>query len=221
MNPIVWHSRMMKDYRIGNKNGVAVKWFGREWEPPVHAPPPRSMDTIHELFRYMDGEPQAREVFPEALQVFDQTCFRMIGDLSAAGGFYIVQRKLAEILLRSDLGRGRLIPVPVYEQNRVTPIGRAFYVWEFGSRASALLPEQSSRIRPDGHAAIRIENRWKVDSDVEDGDIALSAAAVSGAPDVWCDPRLRGSLFLSDEFVTALRRVDVETDLHLRRFRIL
>jgi hypothetical protein len=56
---------------------------------------------------------------------------------------------------------------------------------------------------------------------VEDGDIALSAASASGPPDVWSDPKLDSSLFFSDALVATLRAAKIETDLHLRRCRLV
>jgi hypothetical protein len=83
------------------------------------------------------------------------------------------------------------------------------------------LPEQSSKIRPFGVGLNIEEGRWDVKSDVEDGDIALSAASASGPPDVWSDPKLDSSLFFSDALVAALRAAKIETDFHLRRCRLV
>jgi hypothetical protein len=183
---------MMSDYQIGNKPGLAVKWFGQDWDPPTHIPPIRPMETVDALFRYMRGEPLPREMFPEAVYVFDGKRFGKMRELFAAGGFYMVNTRLAE----------------------------NFYLWIFGAQKNAVLPEQSRNIKPFGIGVNVMAGLWNVRPDVKDDDIALSAAAAGGPPDVWCDPKLDASLFFSGALVAALHAAKVKTDFHLCRCRL-
>jgi len=220
MEAIVWHSRMMSDGRIGDKPGVAVKWFGQEWNPPTHFPPPWPMGRADELFLYARGEPLPRETLPEALYVFDRKRFDRMGDLFAAEGVYVVQGKLAQVLSRFDLGRGGLIPITIFHDDKATPVAGQFFFWTFGQK-NAFLPQESPKISPAGFGMMVEKDRWRVGSEVEDDDVVLSAEKSCGPPDVWCDPRLMWSLFLSDAFVAALRAAQVKTNFHLHRCRLV
>jgi hypothetical protein len=110
-------------------------------DPPTHIAPPRPLETVEELFSYARGEPLRREAFPEALYVFDRERFEKLGDLFAAGGFYFVKGKLAKVLSQFDLGQGGLIPLPIYQEDKVMPVAGEFYTWIFGAQKNAFLPE--------------------------------------------------------------------------------
>lgn len=210
----------MSDPSIGIKQGLAAKWFGREWDTPTHIAPPTPPGAMESMMRYVRGEPQPSEAFPEALHVFDRKQFEKIGDLFTAGSFYAVKGKLAEVLSKFDLGQGGLIPFLIYQDDKVTPVTGEFFIWSLGAQKNAFLPEQSLKIRSSGIGQSAMSGQWTVDPNVEDGDIALSAAS-AGPPDVWCDPRLLWSLFFSDALVTALREAKVNTDFHLHRCRLV
>jgi hypothetical protein len=220
MEQIVWHSRILSDHP-GNKQGVAVKWFGHEWEPPTHVLPPLPPGALESLIGYLRGQLLPREAFPEAGYVFDWKRFEKLGDLFWAGGFLVVTGRLAQVLFQFDLDPGGLISFPIYREDKVTPVPGEFYFWKLGAQKKAFLPEQSPKIKPFGVGLNVEKDRWDVKSDVEDGDVALSAESVSGPPDVWSDPRLDSSLFFSDALVTALRAAKIKTDFHLRRCRLV
>ncbi len=186
----------------------------------AHIAPPKPPGKMVSMMRHVRGESQPREAFPEALYVFDRKQFARMGDLFTAGSFYAVKGKLAEVLSRFDLGQGSLIPFPIYQDDKVTPVTGEFFVWSLGAHKNAFLLEQSPKIRTAGIGRSTMSGQWTVDPNVEDGDIALSSAS-AGPPDVWCDPRLLWSLFLADALVAALRAAKVKTDFRLRRCRLV
>jgi hypothetical protein len=207
---------------IGNKPGLAAKWFQGAWDAPTHVDrTPLPEGRLEAILRYARGEPLPREAFPEAAHVFDRKRFERLGDLSAVGGFYIVKGKLAQVLAQCKLCRGGLIPLPIYQEDRVTPMDSEWFIWDFGEQKSALLPEQSRQIRPDGIGLNVVKNRWVVWPDLADDDVALLKEAASAPPDVWCDPRLRGSLFFSGALVEALGVAKIKIDFSLRRCRLI
>lgn len=220
MQPTVWHCRMMSDYQIGNKPGLAVKWFGQDWDPPTHIPPIRPMKNVDQLFRYMRGESLPRQTFPEAVYVFDGKRFGKMKELFAAGGFYMVNSNLARVLAQFDLGQGELVPLPFYQEDKVTRLPEDFYLWTFAAQKNAVLPEQSRNIKPFGIGVNIVEGLWSVRPDVEDDDIALSASVAARPPDVWCDTKLDASLFFSGALVAALRAAKIKTNFHLCRCRL-
>ncbi len=219
MENTVWYSGVMRDYRIGNKQGLADKWFGRDWDPPTFMIPSSPEGTLELLYRYWRGEPLPREAFPEAAYVFDRKRFARVGDLFMLGPFFAVKGKLAEVLSRFDLGEGRLIPFPIYQEDKTTPIAGDFHIWKLGAQKDGFRPDQNPKIRPFGTGLNIVENLWDPPPDVEDDDIAVSAAAVAGPPDVWCEPRLHQSLFFSDPLHAAISAAKIKTDFQFRRCR--
>jgi hypothetical protein len=220
MEETVWHSGIMSSSEIGDKQGLATKWFGRDWDAPTFIVPQEPPGKLDEVMRNVRGEPLPREAFPEALYVFDRKRFEKLGDLFAAGGFYAAKGKLAQVLAQFDLGQGGLVPFPIYQEDKVTPVAGDFYIWSFGAQKRAFLPESSPKIRPAGLGG-RSTSQWKVGFNVEDGDIALSAEIASAPPDVWCDPQLLWSLFFSDALVAAFLAAKIKTDFCLRRCKLV
>lgn len=221
MPPTVWHSRIMSDHEIGKKLGFAVKWFGRDWNPPTHVAPPRSLDDIQDLFAYARGEPLRREAFPEALSVFEPKRFQKTGDLFPAGGYFIVRKKLAQVLSRFNLGEGELLQIPIYQADRTSRLDEDFFIWKLGATKKAVQPDQCVNIESIGGTGPNGESRWQATSDVKDDDIVLSASAACAAPDVWCDPQLMWSMFFSDALVAAFRESKINANFHLNRCRLI
>ena len=220
MENTVWYSRVMRDYRIGDNLGLADKWFGRDWNPPTFMIPPEPEGTLDLLYRYQRGEALPREAFPEAAYVFDWDRFGRVGDLFMLGPFLAVKGKLAEVLSQFDLGQGGLIPFPIYQEDRTTPVDGDFYIWKLGAQKDGFLPDQSPRIRPFGIGRNVVKNVWDPPPDVEDEDITLSAA-VAGSPDVWCDPKLRESLFFSDSLYAAIGAAKTKNVFEFHRCRLV
>ena len=221
MEPTAWHSRLAHNLAIGDKPGFAHKWFGRDWDPPQFILPLAPPGNLEWLRAYGRGEPLPREAFPEALSVFDPKQFAKLGELFAAGGFYVVRGELVGILRRFDLGQGGLIPLPVYAEDKKTPTGGECFLWQFGAKKSAFLAKKSHNIRPRGYGSNISYDRWDAKSTVRDGDIALSAAVALPPPDVWCDPQLPDSLFFSDALASALLAGKFNVDFMLTRCRLI
>jgi hypothetical protein len=221
MENTVWYTRVMRDYRIGDKQGLADKWFGRDWDAPTFMIPPSPEGTLDLLYRYERGEPLPREAFPETAYVFDRNRFGRVGDLFMLGPFYAVKGKLAEVLSRFDLGQGGLVPFPIYREDKMTRVDGDFYIWKLGAQKDGFLPDQSPKIRRFGTGLNIVENLWDPWPDIEDDDIAVSAAAVAGPPDVWCDPKLHKSLFFSNALHAAISAAKIKTDFQFRRCRLV
>jgi hypothetical protein len=67
----------------------------------------------------------------------------------------------------------------------------------------AFLPDESTKVSDF------VKGLWTTDPDFSDGNTVCSRDALSG-PDIWVDPRLYGSLFLSDRLVNALAVAKLE-----------
>jgi hypothetical protein len=221
MEPTVWHSRIMRDYRVGHKQGLAVKWSGREWDPPRFDSPLAPEGTVELLYRYERGEPLPREAFPETAYVFDAKRFGRAGDLFTLGPFFAVRGKLAEVLSRFDLGQGGLIPFTIYREDKTSQFPGDFHIWKLGAQKDGFLPDQSRKIWPFGVGLNIVKGLWDPSADVEDDDLAVSTAAVAGPPDVWCDPKAHKSLFFSDPLRAAISTAKIKTNFKFRRCRLV
>lgn len=222
MSQDVWISSVISNHEIGNKVGLRQKYAGEPWEAPYerHIVPPPSEKLSAALWEYSKGYSLDRSQFPEASAVYDWNCFKRKGDLFTAGPFYAVNAKLAEVLSRFDLGEGGLISYPIYEADEVTLVKGEFFLLNFGARKTSFLPEESRAIEPlyvDKQSGDQV---WKVKAVANDGDIAVSPAALEGA-DLWFEQAIRRKIFMSDELVAALRAAKVNVDFKLNKCRIV
>lgn len=139
-------------------------------------------------------------------------------DLFSVESEWIVSRHLADVLRRFDLGKGELIPVSAFNKDRQTRLPGEFFSWTFNNVKRSFLPDQSNNLRRflPGVATTRAM--------LADGDLACSRDAQGGA-DIWIDPGLYGSIFLSGRMVEALGEASLskkfEGPIGLKRCRIV
>ena len=216
----VWISSWMRNSQIGNKLGLSEKYYGEDWGPATYEYPPFSDVLKKARDRHYKGQALERTDFPEALYVFNEKHFKRVGDLFAAGPFYAVKGRLAEVLSQFDLGGGGLIPLPIYQADKVTPVEGEFFLLNFGARKQSFLPEKSRRVEPLLTMELDGKEVWSAKFGLKDGEIAVSSAALEGA-DLWMEPTLWKEVFLSGRLVEAIRAAKVTTDLWLARCRIV
>ena len=162
-----------------------------------------------------DGLPVPPEMCPNKIWGDDLApFFKKIPDLISAQAHWIVSARAADVLGRFDLGGGALYPVRegVYQKDRATRVAGEFFCWIFGNSKSAFAPEQTPRKRPFGVAGLS----WKMPLMLVDGEIAVDSRALAGA-DVWVDPQLFQSLFLSGSLGDALSTAGLGEAFRLRR----
>ena len=132
-------------------------------------------------------------------------------------GEYIVNEAAAQVLRLHDMGAGALYPVEVLERDRKTPArGGPWFCWNFGNVKHAIVVEECRGLRPNPF----YRQQRRLPPDVEDDDIAVSAAALRG-PDVWVDPALNDTLFVSGRLGAALHEVELDGAFRLRRCRVV
>jgi hypothetical protein len=162
------------------------------------------------------GEPLGPDLFPKTVWATEETPPGPLPDLFVAKGYWVVSEKAASILRQFDLGKGALYPVAVLKADRATPYPGDHFCWNFGNAKTALVPDQSQNLRPFGVAGLR----WNLPWNPKDGDVAVSAAALGG-PDVWVDPNLFKSLFVSDALGSALKGAGLAKAFLLTRSRVV
>jgi len=156
---------------------------------------------------------------PTEIWVKDESASKInkLPDLSVIRTSWILSQRLADVFRRFDLGKGGLEPVKAFKADHHTPLTGQYFCLSFDNVKRAFLPDESAKVSDF------VKGVWTTDANFADGDIVCSKDALSG-PDIWIDPRLYGSLFLSDRLVNALAEAKLEKGFGglggLRRCRI-
>ena len=139
-------------------------------------------------------------------------------DLFLANAYPIVSERAANVLRQFELGGGALYPVDrVFQRDRLTPISGTFFCWIFGNTKAAFAAEQSQEARP---FAGPNSGRWKMPFVHKDDQLAVSQMALGG-PDVWVDPTLFKSVFVSGRAGEALDQAGLRRAFRLFRCRVI
>lgn len=219
MSDTVWVSSVMSDYTIGNRQGIREKFYGEDWAPPTFQLGVEPERVVRAHRRHNNGETLERTDFPEAMYVFAENNWKRVGDLFCAGPFYAVKGRLAEVLIDFDLGKGGLIKFPIYEADKKTRLPGPFYLLNFGAVKDSFVASESRKlcsrrtVDRDGYEL------WAT-YDLEDGDIALTAAAFEGA-DLWHERKLQSRLFMSGRLHEAILAAKVKVKFQFARARIV
>lgn len=138
--------------------------------------------------------------------------------LFLANAYPIMSERAAAVLRRFDLGEGALYPVAsVQQKDRTTPIPGTFLCWIFGNAKSAFAAHESPDARP---FAGPNSGRWKMPFVHKDDQLAVTRSALAG-PDVWVDPTLFKSVFVSGRLGDALDEAGLRSEFRLSRCRVL
>ena len=139
-------------------------------------------------------------------------------DLFLANAYPIVSERAADALRQFELGGGALYPVDrVFQKDRQTIIPGTFFCWTFGNTEAAFVAEQSPEARP---FAGPDSGRWKMPFVHKDNQLAVSHMALGG-PDVWVDPTLFKSVFVSGRVGEALDQAGLRSAFRLFRCRVI
>lgn len=138
----------------------------------------------------------------------------LLPDIFFAGSYWVVSKNAADVLRQFNLGNGALYPVEVLKNDRQTPVGGEWFCINFGNVKQALIPEASPKIKPFP------VNRWAPPFVNEDDGITVSQTALSGT-DIWVDPLLVQSFFLSDPLAKALKKDKVDKGFFLKKCRVI
>lgn len=167
------------------------------------------------------------DAFVKGLPIAEDDCPRKIWSdtagplarlpaVSNINGYFIVSDAAADVLRQFDLGAGALYPVAVLQYDRVTPAKGSWFTWGIGNQKTAFREAQSPAARP--FATNR--NRCKLPMLPKDDDIAVSVAALDG-PDIWVDPTLFKSIFVSGPLGEALTAAGLAKAFRLFRCRLV
>ncbi|WP_170784788.1 hypothetical protein [Ruegeria lacuscaerulensis] len=129
----------------------------------------------------------------------------------------VVSRAVADVFREADLGKTQLYPLKLCQHDRVTPVEGEYFTLALGEQKTVFVPEQSKGIEALGNTPeiwIHLGNK------PNDFDYFVSSDALGG-PDLWTDPQLHRSLFLSDRLVKALRAAKLTRRFGLSKCKVI
>lgn len=163
----------------------------------------RDRDLVIEGSRlHKKAQPLPKELVPDVfylVQKFDDEMGdalvpkKRLPDFLVGGGFFIVSARAANVLREYDLGHGRLVPVEIYQPDRVTLVGSGWHVWTLGAQRTGLSREDSGDLW-EVAPGVAI---WNVPIDPRKTPVAVHARLLEGGADVWIDPQLFQGVFFS------------------------
>lgn len=175
-----------------------------------------SMDCVRRDSR---GEALPRECFPKQINIDPNPdrpdIFDRVRHLFS-GNYWFVSAQCAAVLRSHDLGGGALYSVEFFQMDRRTKVPGGYYALNIGNTKRTFVPELSSNAPKNPYAAT-LYQLWPI---AGDDDIAVTKDALVGH-DIWIEPTLSGSFFLSDKLASALRSGGCDAPFQLRRCRIV
>lgn len=168
------------------------------------------------------GKPVPRELCPRQIWNDEgRKAWTHLPDVSIVNGWPIVSESAEAVFRSFDLGEGALYPLEgAYQSDRSTRIPGDYFCWTFGNQKTAFLPHESPDKQPFGVKVDGDYLRWNMPVVHHDGQLAVSGAALDG-PDVWVDPLLFKSVFLSAPLGDALEEQGLRKAFRLSRCRVI
>lgn len=221
-NLFEFQSIFEKGERVTNKLGL---WYSRVMSDSALIKPFTSEQALNDLQaagavdeKNMAGIVQSREAFPDVIfGTYPNKKLKAQPDIFFGSCGLVVSRAVADVLHEAELGKTRLYPLSVCQHDRVTLVGGEYYLLALGEQKAAFVPERSNRVVPFGN----VPDTWiKRGRKPEDFDFVVRDIALEGV-DLWVDPRLRRSLFLSDRLVKSLRAAKVTRRFGLSKCEVV
>ena len=127
----------------------------------------------------------------------------------------------ADVLRQFDLGQTALYPVDIFQYDRTTRVDGDYFHLAFGEVKNVFEPDQTPDVEV---ASARLNPKpngyWMLKFALSDGDTAVNKSALEGA-DLWIDPSLLKTFFMSDVLVQALKAAKLTRRFGLRKCRVV
>ncbi len=167
------------------------------------------------------GIPLPAQCFPAEIygdRSAQESNYRRLPDLFFAATVWVVSKAAANVLRQFDLGAGSLYTVKLLKKDRQTLVDSELFCINFGNRKEALLPSESVPMYDTyvygGKKALQPRGATK------DNDIAVRQVVNTG-PDIWIDPLLAFSFFVSDDLGKALQKAKAAKGFFLSKCRVV
>ncbi len=166
------------------------------------------------------GESLGAEFFAPEIFVAKhaKTNYEKLDDLFFAGSYWVVSGAVADVMRQFDLGQCNLYPTKVLRKDRKTPIGDKWFCLNFGNIKKAYV---GGGRNPAPH--IKTEELWHAMPDfgvIKDDMLIVTADALSG-PDIWVDPQIYDTFFVSDRLAKALKAAGVARPFGFKKCKIV
>lgn len=166
------------------------------------------------------GDPLRSECFPS--EIFGtpdakESAYRL-PDIFSDGNFWVASQAAADVFSQFDLGNGALYPVKVLKKDRQTPVGGDWFCINFGNRKDGVLVPDSVPMRET--YVYGGKKAWRLKSVLADNDLAVRKPAQDW-PDIWIDPQIAYSFFLSERLGNALRSAKADKGFLLHKCRVI
>ena len=128
------------------------------------------------------------------------------------GNYLVLSEACGEILQQFNLGNSQLVKLQIYNMGTLEPDDeRYFYFFDLAEWRHYVLPEKSASCRSSGYERNGYQRHvyhfWE-------GDLVLSKEAPYCDLDIWHDPMLMRSVFLSKRLYQALNDAGMSQDWH-------
>lgn len=129
--------------------------------------------------------------------------------------FIFMRGDVVEIIEKFDLGGGALYSVELYENDKVTKIDVDYYCLNIGNKKDTLLVEKSAGLYSDEMNMPGIYSLPVGITAENNRQIVVDKSALKG-PDIWADPKVWQSFFLSGRLAERLVDCGYEEAMQLR-----
>ena len=151
-----------------------------------------------------DGKVMKKECFPPEIFVEKdaKTNYDKMDHLFFGFGYWVVSGAVAAVMKQFDMGQGHLYPTKVFRKDRKTPIGDTWFCLNFGNVKKAYTGEGGRN--PVAH--LKNDKIWHAMSDsTKDNMLILRALDALNGPDIWVDPQIYDTFFVSGALGNALK----------------
>lgn len=163
------------------------------------------------------GEVLSAESFPpEIWGVRGRKDYESLPDIFMGYGPWIVSRAAADVIQQFDIGQGQFFPIRVLKKDRKTPIPGEWLCINFGNVKTAYLGGGRDPTPYIEAPTIRHAMPYPV----QDNMLMVSADALEG-PDIWVDPQIRDTFFVSGRLAKGLKDAGVARAFGFKKCKIV
>ncbi|MBX9860269.1 MAG: hypothetical protein K2Y20_11855 [Sphingomonas sp.] len=204
--PVVWASTVMVSLSAKMPFENAL----------VDVPRDPKLDTSR---RNKAGEVLSAENFPRevwGMPRLNQS--RPLPDIFMGYGPWIVSKAAADVMRQFDMGQGGFYPVRVLKKDLKTPFDGEWFCLNFGNVKKAYMGggrDPTPYIPKD-----YISHTMPGSGIIKDNMLMVNADALVG-PDIWVDPQIYDTFFVSDRLAKALKEAGVARAFGFKKCKII
>lgn len=204
MSDKIWLSEVVRRSEARRSFGV---------HPDKSAPRPAGFsnaEVVAVLEKNMAGEPLTADAFPKEHYFLLGGDFRKTIPPVFANSYIYLRADAVEILRQFNLGNCAFYPVKLFERDKKRLIRDDIYFLNIGNAKDTLIADLSPGLDP-GYGS----NGKFFIGPSPNGKLVAGKEALDG-PDIWCDPKIVDTFFVSDRLAQALAVAKMKRYFFLR-----